>query len=237
LDEQSSFFTLSPASTRSGKAVGVRRKPLEDVDPWYFERSFYARGLSQIVGVDEAGRGPLAGPVVAACVHLPNNFDCSGIDDSKKLTAAQREVAYARIGMHALAWTVGIVSCTDIDRLNILQATHLAMHRAVESLSFTPEVVLIDGRAVPPMADCEHLAIVGGDGLSISIAAASIVAKVTRDRLMVGFAELYPAYGFDKHKGYGCQSHLDALRSHGPCPIHRRSFAPVAALTDENNLF
>ncbi len=179
--------------------------------------------------MDEAGRGPLAGPVVAACVALPADFPLDGIRDSKTLSPAQRERAFARILADALAVGIGQADAEEIDALNILRATHLAMRRAVEALApaLALSLVLVDGLAVPPLPCSAQRALVRGDSLSASIAAASIVAKVTRDRLMCEADLLYPQFGFAGHKGYGAPSHLAALRAHGPCPLHRRSFAPV----------
>jgi ribonuclease HII len=222
----SSRLTGSNGSNSSEKAS---ENIFEVVDLWSYERRYGASGFTVIAGIDEAGRGPLAGPVVAACAVIPTTFDLNGIDDSKKLTPSQRNVAFSRIEAHATCFAVGIVDSAEIDRINILKATHLAMQRAVDALPLRPHVLLIDGRPVPTMAECEHIAIVGGDALSASIAAASIVAKVTRDRIMIEYASIYPRYGFDKHKGYSCPEHKEALQTCGPCPIHRRSFAPVAA--------
>jgi ribonuclease HII len=185
-------------------------------------------GHTPIAGVDEAGRGPLAGPVVAACVILPPGFDCRGIDDSKKLTPARREAAYARIVSGAVAFAIGIADVEEIDSINILRATHKAMFRAVAGLSVPPGILLVDGLSVPGLPCPNQRAIVGGDAASVSIGAASILAKVTRDRMMVAWDTEYPAYGFIRHKGYGSPEHIEALRLHGPCPLHRRSFAPVA---------
>ena len=198
-------------------------------DLWRHEQLAWAAGFVRVAGMDEVGRGPLAGPVMAACVVLPPGFALDGIRDSKKLSARQRERAEVRIRAEALAIGVGIVEPDVIDRINILQATHEAMRLAYAQLDPLPDFVLIDGlpiRAFP----CEgRKALVQGDSHSVSIAAASIVAKVARDRLMCAYDGVYPEYGFAGHKGYGSAKHLDALRVHGPCPIHRRSFAPVAA--------
>ncbi len=179
-----------------------------------------------IVGVDEAGRGPLAGPVAVAAVALPEGFDITGIHDSKQLTEAQRTVAFDRILDGAL-WAIELAEPDEIDRLNILHATMAAMRRAVERMGFEPEQALIDGNKIPPGLACQAQAVVKGDGKYACIAAASILAKVTRDRLMVDYAERYPHYGFEKHFGYPTPEHLSALREHGPCAIHRRSYAPV----------
>lgn len=205
-------------------------------DLWQFERAARERGHAAIAGVDEVGRGPLAGSVVAACVVLPANFSLDGIADSKKLTELQRERAHDRIRREAIAIGIGEVSPAEIDRINILQATHCAMRMAVSSLTaaIVPSLVLVDGLRVPDLPCREQSSIVKGDSLSASIAAASIIAKVTRDRMMIEADAKYPAYGFARHKGYGAPLHLAALRMHGPCPLHRRSFAPVAAVCHIN---
>jgi ribonuclease HII len=194
----------------------------------------------RVAGVDEAGRGPLAGPVVAAAVVFDRDFleaeadqSLAGIDDSKKLPAARREFFHALL-LNCPAVQIGIASASvaEIDSLNILRATHLAMARAIEQITPLPEFALVDGLPVKGLP-VPHRAIVGGDGLSLSIAAASILAKVARDRFMGELAQQYPEYGFERHKGYGTKAHLEALRRHGPCPAHRRSFAPVAQLSLE----
>ncbi|MEH3086771.1 MAG: ribonuclease HII [Xylophilus ampelinus] len=177
-------------------------------------------------GVDEAGRGPLAGPVVAAAVILDARDPIAGLDDSKKLTPARRAALYDQIRARALCCAVGEASVEEIDRLNILQATMLAMQRAVRGLRLRPGRVLVDGNRIPVL-DVLAEPVVGGDALVPAISAASILAKVHRDRWCVEFHEQFPAYGFDVHKGYGTAVHLEALRRHGPCPQHRRSFAPV----------
>lgn len=195
-----------------------------------FESALHARGLQHIAGVDEAGRGPLAGPVVAAAVILPRDFICPGLDDSKKISAAKRERLYDRLtGDPGLVWAVATADREEIDRLNILRATHLAMRRAVEVLDPQPAHCLIDGLPVRGFP-FPHDAIVKGDGLSLSIAAASIIAKVSRDRLMGEIDREFPQFGFAKHQGYGTKEHLEALRIHGPCCHHRRTFQPVAQL-------
>ncbi|MDI6827354.1 MAG: ribonuclease HII, partial [Armatimonadota bacterium] len=173
-------------------------------------------------GVDESGRGPLAGPVVAAAVVLPFECDISGIYDSKQLSPADREVAYERILNLALAVEVGIVDPEEIDRLNILNATYQAMRIAISKLTIVPDIFLVDGYPIP------QIGIVEGDCKSASIAAASIIAKVTRDRLMLDYDKLYPQYGFAKHKGYPTEEHLQNLAIYGPCEIHRKTFGPVA---------
>jgi ribonuclease HII len=177
--------------------------------------------------VDEAGRGPLAGPVVAAAVILPAECCLPGVRDSKTLSPRQREHWYAEITRVATDFSLGVMDAAAIDRLNIREATYQAMRLAVAGLSLRPELALVDGLPVPgfPVA---HEALVRGDARSPLIAAASIVAKVTRDRIMAAYAALYPGYGFADHKGYGTPAHLAYLRRQGPCPLHRRSFAPVA---------
>lgn len=193
-----------------------------------YERNLFQNGILLVAGIDEAGRGPLAGPVVAAAVILPQKFKRGKLDDSKKLTPQAREELYLRLtdnpGIH---WHSAVVSVEDIDRMNILRATHHAMRLAVEGLRMAPQHVLIDGLEVRPFP-IPQTAIVDGDALCVSIAAASVIAKVTRDRIMVEMHALYPEYDFAQHKGYSTREHLARLRKHGPCPIHRRSFEPVA---------
>ncbi len=192
-----------------------------------YERALRAQGCALIAGIDEAGRGPLAGPVVAAAVILPEDYTHAALTDSKKLTARMRDRLYEEIISDArIGWALAVVESEEIDRLNILRATHEAMRRAVSALRSTPVHVLIDGLSVHPFP-IQQTALVGGDGLSFSIAAASVIAKVTRDRLMVELDARYPNYEFARHKGYGTALHLAKLRAHGPCPIHRRSFLPV----------
>lgn len=195
------------------------------------ESALQARGPQRIAGVDEAGRGPLAGPVAAAAVVLPPGFSCPDLDDSKKLSAGKRDQLYAELtGNPDLEWFVATADHTEIDAINILRATHLAMKRAVEGLSPPPDHCLVDGLPVRGLP-VPHDAVIKGDGLSLSIAAASVIAKVTRDRIMREIDAEFPQYGFAKHQGYGTKEHLEALRIHGPCRHHRRSFQPVAQLT------
>lgn len=195
-----------------------------------YETALYVRGIQRIAGVDEAGRGPLAGPVTAAAVMLPRGFTCPGLDDSKKISAARREHFYQILTSNQeIVWAVAYADREEIDRLNILRATHLAMARAVMALVPPPDHCLIDGLPVRDFP-FPHDAIVKGDSLSLSIAAASIVAKVTRDRIMREIDREFPQFGFAKHKGYGTKAHLEALRIHGPCRHHRRSFQPIAQL-------
>ena len=192
-----------------------------------FEERLRASGFLTIAGVDEAGRGPLAGPVVAAAVILPKGFSHPRLNDSKKLSERLRASLFAELSEAPnVASAVVEIGPTEIDRLNILRATHEAMRRAVAKLFPEPDHVLIDGLPVRPFPK-PQTALVGGDGLSLSIAAASIFAKVTRDRLMLALDAQYPQYAFAQHKGYGTALHLARLQEHGPCPAHRRSFAPV----------
>lgn len=177
-------------------------------------------------GVDEAGRGPLAGPVVVAAVILPADYDLKSLDDSKRLTVLKREQLAPQIEAQAIAFAVEFVAAEEIDRVNILQATMNGMQRAVENLSPAPVRVLIDGNRAPDLC-CEVKTVTGGDRLIPSISAASILAKVYRDRLMVSLHRQYPGYGFDRHKGYPTALHLERLKALGPCAIHRQSFAPV----------
>ncbi len=192
------------------------------------ESQCHADGLPIVAGVDEAGRGPLAGPVVAAAVILPSADAIDGLDDSKKLSPSRRVALFEAITSHAgVQWAAGIAGCEEIDRLNILRATHLAMARAVDNLAARPSLCLIDGLPVPGFPH-PSISVVKGDSRSLSIAAASIVAKVTRDREMRRLDEKFPMYGFASHQGYGTAAHLNALRKHGPCTHHRQSFRPVA---------
>jgi len=194
------------------------------------ESALHSRGLLRIAGIDEAGRGPLAGPVAAAAVILPKNFTLPGLDDSKKINARNREFLYQQLtSSPSIQWAVATASREEIDRLNILRATHLAMRRAAEALTPLPDHCLIDGLPVRDFP-FPNDAIVKGDGLSLSIAAASIIAKVTRDRIMHQLDSEFPQFGFAKHQGYGTKAHLETLRIHGPCCHHRRSFQPVAQL-------
>jgi len=190
------------------------------------ERALWRQGIDPIAGIDEAGRGPLAGPVVVAAAVLTKSFRLPELDDSKKLTPALREKIYPRL-VEMTTWSVSILHQDEIDRLNILRATHEGMRRAATTLSVAVVHVLIDGLPVPNFP-LPQTALVKGDSLSKSIAAASVIAKVTRDRIMEEMHELYPHYGFRQHKGYATPEHLLKLREHGPCPIHRQSFEPVA---------
>lgn len=190
---------------------------------WNFERQCREEGFQVICGVDEAGRGPLAGPVCAAAVILPWELEIEGLNDSKKLTDKKRRSLFDQITSQALAYGVAFASEQEIDEINILQATFLAMRRAMDRLTVRPDIALIDGNRETDFG-LPVKTIVRGDSLSANIAAASILAKVTRDRLMEEQDALYPQYGFAVHKGYGTRAHYDALRQYGPCPIHRRTF-------------
>lgn len=202
---------------------------LPDQDLYWFERHARSQGYRLVAGIDEAGRGPLAGPVVAAAVILHTDRPIDGVNDSKKLTEHQRERLFDLITAEAMAIGIGSVSPDQIDRINILQATRLAMLEAVSQLSPCPDILLIDGITTID-SPLQQQTIKQGDGRSASIAAASIIAKVTRDRWMQEFDRQYPQYGFARHKGYGSAAHLAALRQHGPCPIHRTSFGGVRQL-------
>ena len=192
------------------------------------ERRIRALGFVKIAGIDEAGRGALAGPVVAAAVILPESFKHKRLNDSKQLLPERREEIYGElIGNTAIAWGVGMVDSDEIDQINILRATHKAMHLALAALAAQPDHVLIDGNPVSPFP-LPQTAVIDGDCFSLSIAAASVIAKVTRDRMMREFCARFPEYCFSQHKGYATELHVSKLHAHGPCPIHRRSFEPVA---------
>jgi ribonuclease HII len=190
------------------------------------ERNLWRTGLTRVAGVDEVGVGPLAGPVVAAAVVVPPEIRLRGVDDSKRLTAAVREELATEIRKQAVGLGIGVVAVEEIDRLNIYRAALEAMRRAVVGLPVVPEHIVVDARRIPGI-DIPQTAIVKGDTRSYSIAAASIVAKVTRDEIMREADALYPEYGFGENMGYGTATHLAAIARHGPCPVHRRSFAPI----------
>lgn len=190
---------------------------------WQIEDSFYAQGYEVICGVDEAGRGPLAGPVCAAAVILPKHLDIPGLTDSKKLTDKKRRELFPLIQEQAVAYGIGLASQEEIDEINILQATFLAMERALAQLQVHPDLALIDGNREREFG-LPVQTVVKGDSLSANIAAASVLAKVTRDNLMIELAQQYPQYGFEIHKGYGTKAHYEALRQYGASPIHRKSF-------------
>ncbi|MCG8633449.1 MAG: ribonuclease HII [Desulfobacterales bacterium] len=193
---------------------------------WTFETEAGNNGYRTIAGIDEAGRGPLAGPVVSAAVILPENFECSGITDSKKLSEKKREALFPVIRENALAVGVGMADHEEIDRINILRASLLSMKRAVDDMALSPDYLLVDGKFTIE-SPLPQEAIIKGDSRSISIAAASIIAKVTRDRIMAELSVKYPRYDFHRHKGYPTKAHKEAILIHGPCPVHRKSFRGV----------
>lgn len=193
------------------------------VDLWEPEDALHAQGVGLLAGVDEAGRGPLAGPVYAAAVILPQNLIIDGLNDSKKLTAQKREILFDQIENAAISFGIAFASVEEIEQINILNAALLAMDRAIAQLNPTPELALIDGNTTRNIR-IPARAVVGGDAKCASIAAASILAKVTRDRFMDEMAKTYPQYGFEKHKGYGTKAHYAALEQYGPSPVHRPSF-------------
>lgn len=196
---------------------------MSEVNLWEIENSLYAQGYTAICGVDEAGRGPLAGPVCAGAVILPQGLEIPGLNDSKKLTDKKRRELYPIIKEQAIAWGIGFASHEEIDELNILQATYLAMNRAIQALEGKADFALIDGNRAKDFG-IPLKTVVKGDSLSASIAAASVLAKVARDDIMLEMAKEYPEYGFEVHKGYGTKQHYEALRQHGHCSIHRMSF-------------
>ena len=196
---------------------------MSEINMWSIEDGFYAEGVGVICGVDEAGRGPLAGPVCAAAVILPPHLEIPGLTDSKKLTDRKRRELFPLIKEQAIAYGIGLATEQEIDEINILQATFLAMQRAIDQLTVRPELALIDGNREKDFG-LPVKTVVKGDSLSMNIAAASVLAKVTRDDIMTALAEEYPQYGFEIHKGYGTKAHYAALTAHGPSPIHRRTF-------------
>ena len=196
---------------------------MSETNMWQIENSYFDQGVQLICGVDEAGRGPLAGPVCAAAVILPANIDIPGLNDSKKLSDKRRRELFPVIKERAVAYGIAFADHTEIDEINILQATYLAMERAINQLNVKPELALIDGNRAKDFG-IPVQTVVSGDSLSASIAAASVLAKVTRDDYMLQMAEKYPEYGFEIHKGYGTKAHYAALTKHGHCPIHRMSF-------------
>ena len=193
------------------------------MDWLYYENTAYEKGYNLVCGVDEAGRGPLAGPVCAAAVVLPKGLILEGVNDSKKLTEKKREALFDVITEQALDWSIAFATVEEIEEINILNAAMLAMKRAVEELKNPVDFAIIDGNRKPPLEiDCE--AVVKGDAKSMSVAAASILAKVSRDRILRQYAVDYPQYGYEKHKGYGTKVHVEALKKYGPCEVHRPSF-------------
>lgn len=217
---------MPAANTKPGR----RPRKLPRAAPKTFEQEAWGRGIRYVAGVDEVGRGPLAGPVVAAAVIFPPDVHIPHVTDSKLLQPDEREMLARKIKRQALAWSVGLVPAPMIDAINILRATYVAMREAIRALDPAPELLLVDGWALPDI-EYPQINVIGGDRLSFSIAAASIIAKTTRDRIMCHLDTLYPQYGFAHHKGYSCREHFRAIAEHGPCPIHRRSFSPFT--TDE----
>lgn len=196
---------------------------MSEINMWEIENGYYAEGITKICGIDEAGRGPLAGPVCAAAVILPPNLEIPGLTDSKKLTDKKRRELFPIIQEQAIAYGIAFATHEEIDQINILQATLLAMERALQQLPVRPELALIDGNRTKDFG-LRTETVIKGDSRSANIAAASILAKVTRDDYMLQMAESYPQYAFDIHKGYGTKKHYEALREFGPCPIHRMTF-------------
>ncbi len=219
-DERAGVIRLTESFRKKKEAFENEKKRLEAMRE--FERK-YGDEFSCICGIDEAGRGPLAGPVVAGAVVLPKDCEILYLNDSKKLSAKRREELFVEIKEKAVSYGIGMSSSVRIDEINILQATYEAMVHAVEDLGVVPDLLLNDAVTIPQLP-IRQVGIIKGDAKSVSIAAASIMAKVTRDRLMTEYAELYPDYGFEKHKGYGSAAHIEAIKKFGPCPIHRNSF-------------
>lgn len=219
-DERSGVQNLIRSYQKKTEAIEKERLRLETMRE--FEKK-YSREFSCICGIDEAGRGPLAGPVVAGAVVLPKECEILYLNDSKKLSAKRREELFDEIKEKAVSVGIGMSSPARIDQINILQATYEAMAHAVQDLDVVPDLLLNDAVTIPQVP-IRQVGIIKGDARSLSIAAASIMAKVTRDRLMIEYAELYPEYGFEAHKGYGSATHIEALKKYGPCPIHRSTF-------------
>lgn len=213
-----------PSQRNSNRKPGRPRK-LPRAAPKTFETEAWSRGLRRVAGVDEVGRGSLAGPVVAAAVIMPPEVHIPHVTDSKLLWPEEREALAAQIMARATSWAVGLVPAPMIDACDILRATYLAMREAIRALDPPPELLLVDGWALPDI-EFQQINIIDGDRLSYSIAAASIIAKTTRDRIMRHMDTLYPQYGFANHKGYSCPEHFAAINAHGACPVHRRSFSP-----------
>lgn len=210
--------------------VPTQQQLAKNEDLFAYERCAYTNGKNYIAGVDEVGRGPLAGSVVVCAVILPKAVNIPGLDDSKKLSEKKRLALYEQIQEQALAISIIEKTAAEVDASNIYRITQVAMYEAIASLPIMPDYVLIDAMPLPELT-IDHQSIIKGDATSQSIAAASIVAKVTRDAMMVEASQTYPVYGFEKHKGYGTKQHLEALATHGACVLHRQSFAPVANLT------
>ncbi|NWF75176.1 MAG: ribonuclease HII [Nitrospirae bacterium] len=199
------------------------------MDFYQYDETLRKKGFKIIAGIDEAGRGPLAGPVVAASVILKEGIKIDGLRDSKKVSPKDREILYSKIKKTSLDIGIGIVDNEDIDRLNILKATRLAMQLAVNNLSILPDLLIIDALSLP-LIKIKQISPIKGESVSASVAAASILAKVVRDRIMLDYHKQYPCYNFEKHKGYSTKEHLEMIRLYGPCPIHRKSFCRVMTL-------
>jgi len=241
------IITVLAKDTRPGvqklynKLINDRNKQIIELERLKgihkYEDNCCSNGYKLIAGVDEAGRGPLAGPVAAGAVILPDDIEIIGVNDSKKLSSKRRKQLAEQIKEVALCWSIGMATEEEIYRLNIRNASHLAMARAVNQLTSKPDILLVDGFLIPNL-NLEQQAIVGGDAKSVSIAAASILAKVERDKIMDKYHEIYPDYGFDRHKGYGTKLHIEAIMKYGPCPIHRKDFEPVRSfIVNQNSLF
>lgn len=211
----------------------MTKKELESIDNYKYERELRDKGITLIAGVDEVGRGPLVGPVVAACCILPLDFNLDGLTDSKKLSEKKRDYFFEEIKKQAISYGIGVISEKVIDEVNIYEATKLAMKEAINNMSVKPEHILID--AMPLELDIPTTSIIKGDLKSITISAASVLAKVTRDRMLVELDKKYPMYGFKDHKGYGTKKHLEAIEKYGVIDEHRRSFAPVANYLKKHN--
>jgi ribonuclease HII len=207
----------------------------DELSLFEFDKKIYSDGFSFVAGVDEAGRGPLAGPVVAAAVVLGKNIEISGLNDSKQLSEKKRNALFEIIKKRALFYSTEVVDNEIIDKINILQSTFLAMFKCINNLQEKPDICLIDGNLKIPNLQFKQKTIVSGDAKSACIAAASILAKVTRDNLMKDFAKKYPQYLFEKHKGYGTKAHIEAVKKHGVCSIHRKTFSPIKGIIDENS--
>ncbi len=220
-DNRKGVLSIISSASKKYNAYLEELERLKDIS--YYENQCRQNGYKLIAGIDEVGRGPLAGPVVAAAVILKENDLIEGINDSKKLSASKRESLYDIITERAVSYAFGVVSPEEIDRINILQSTYKAMRNALASLSVKPDFVLADAVTIPDI-DIKQQGIIKGDAKSISIGAASIIAKVYRDRMMNEYAQIYPEYGFGQNKGYGSQSHIEAVKKYGPCPIHRKTF-------------
>ena len=237
-DAPAEFIELCRHDSRKSVQTILRRyeraqKECERLHAMYaYERVAAEAGRTIVAGVDEAGRGPLAGPVAVAAVILPQECHLPRLNDSKKLSAAVREALYDEIVNAAISYHVTLIDAETIDRMNILQATRMGMYEAIAALSPAPDEVLIDAVELPKLT-MPSKSIIKGDAKSASIAAASILAKVTRDRLMEEYDNTYPHYGFAKHKGYGTREHIDAIRTYGVCPLHRKSFEPIRSILNE----